>query len=236
MWTDEQLAHFEVFGFLVIRQLFSSEEMELIIREFESVMLEERGGKPFDGQQRQEIQNFYMRRPSTHFIPADPRIIEPVKQILGPDPMPDRNNDSNFYVGDTVWHPDEGWSANIPDGEDDPFRQAGNMAKHYGSAIKVAFYLDPVDKHTGALRVIPGSHRNPYHDQLWSLTRFNVQESDVPRVRPQLLERWARDGGDPQKAEQWFTNEDMNLFGTAPSEIPASLSTHSLGTVSSSAT
>ena len=220
MLTDQQRAHFDVFGFLVIRKMFSPEETNLIIREFESVMLEERGGKPFDGQQRQEVMNWYLRRPAAHFIPDDPRIIEPIKQLLGPVYIVDRNNDSNFYVGDTPWHPDEGWSALIPDGKDDLYRQAGNMARHYVLAIKVAFYLDPVDKNTGCLRVIPGSNHNPFHDQLWSLSRFNVPASEVPRVRPLILDKWAKDGGDPKKADQWFTDEKMNLFGTAPQDIP----------------
>src|SRR6185295_19576571 len=48
-------------------------------------------------------------------------------------------SDGNLYVGDTGWHSD-GWNASILN-------------------IKLAFYLDPVTRDTGALRVIPGSHR-----------------------------------------------------------------------------
>ena len=221
MLTDEQCAHFEAFGFLLQRQMFSPQEMDLIIQKFEEVMLEARGDKPFGGQQRLEVQNWYLKRPEANFRPDDPRILQPIVQLLGPDFILDRNNDSNYYVGDTPWHADEGWSSNIPAGKDDPYRHAGNMPRHYVPAIKVAFYLDPVNKDTGCLRVIPGSNHNPFHDQLWSLSHFSVPESEVPRVRPQILEKWTKDGGDPQKSEQWFTDKDLNLFGSAPRDIPA---------------
>ena len=220
MLTEEQRSHFDAFGFVVLRQIFSSEEMVLIIREFEDVLLEDRGGQPFDGQERQVVNNWYLRRSAVSFLTDDPRILEPAEQILGPGCSLVRNNDGNFYVGDTQWHADEGWNAIIPAGKDDTYRKAGHMQNYYVPCIKVAFYLDPVDINTGCLRVIPGSHLNPFHDQLWSLSRFNVPESEAPRVRPQILEKWKKDGGDPQQVEQWFTDEQMNIYGTAPRDIP----------------
>ena len=45
------------------------------------------------------------------------------------------------YVGDTSWHSD-------------------GFNQRPVKSIKLAFYLDPVTKNSGALRVIPGSHRN----------------------------------------------------------------------------
>ena len=47
-------------------------------------------------------------------------------------------SDGNLYAGDTGWHWD-GWHRDI-------------------THIKMAFYLDPVARDTGCLRVIPGSH------------------------------------------------------------------------------
>ena len=43
-------------------------------------------------------------------------------------------------MGDSPWHSD--------------WRRAGDYR-----VLKIAFYLDPVDRDSGALRVIPGSHR-----------------------------------------------------------------------------
>ena len=85
MITEAQQNHFEVFGFLVLRQLFSAAEMEIIIREFEDVMLEDRGGKPFDGQQRQIVSDWFRRRPAVHFLIDDERLRGTVEKLLGPD-------------------------------------------------------------------------------------------------------------------------------------------------------
>jgi ectoine hydroxylase-related dioxygenase (phytanoyl-CoA dioxygenase family) len=63
------------------------------------------------------------------------------------------NSDGNYYVGDTLWHSDTAWPAPI---------------RFY----KMTIYLDPMTRDTGALRVIPGSHRcgegfaEQIHDQL----------------------------------------------------------------------
>jgi ectoine hydroxylase-related dioxygenase (phytanoyl-CoA dioxygenase family) len=46
--------------------------------------------------------------------------------------------------------------------------------------IKVIFYLDPVDKDTGCLRVIPGSHRPPLNTDVVPLTRQRSDPSVIP--------------------------------------------------------
>ncbi|HMN31117.1 MAG TPA: phytanoyl-CoA dioxygenase family protein, partial [Caldilineaceae bacterium] len=46
--------------------------------------------------------------------------------------------------------------------------------------IKVAFYLDPVSKETGCLRVIPGSHRPPLHEDLKPLLERRGDASWAP--------------------------------------------------------
>jgi hypothetical protein len=50
-------------------------------------------------------------------------------------------SDGNYYAGDTQWHSDGGHAP------DDPMH------------IKIAFYLDTLTAKTGALRLIPGSHK-----------------------------------------------------------------------------
>ena len=55
-------------------------------------------------------------------------------------------SDGNFYVGDTGWHSDTDWSG----------KHRGKPPRTF---YKLAFYLDPVNVTSGALRVIPGSHR-----------------------------------------------------------------------------
>ena len=84
MITSEQKAHFGVFGFLVIRQMFSPDEVTVITREFEAAMLEARGGKPFDGKEQQQVINWYHGRPAVEFLTTDERIRGPIEQLLGP--------------------------------------------------------------------------------------------------------------------------------------------------------
>ena len=69
-------------------------------------------------------------------------------------------SDGNYYVGDTNWHSD-GWK-----GASDP------------THLKIAFYLDPLTQQSGALRVIPGSHRagEGYAETLQSQIRQSEDE------------------------------------------------------------
>ena len=67
MLTKQQRQHFELFGFLVLRQLFSPDELGIIIRDFEAAMLEDRDGKPFDGKIRQQVNDWYLGRPCAEF-------------------------------------------------------------------------------------------------------------------------------------------------------------------------
>ena len=52
MLTTEQQSYFETFGFIVQRSLFCPDEMATITREFNDAMTEDRGGKPFTGEDR----------------------------------------------------------------------------------------------------------------------------------------------------------------------------------------
>ena len=42
--SPQQVAFYDAFGFIVLRQIFSHDEMQLIEHDFETVMLEDRDG------------------------------------------------------------------------------------------------------------------------------------------------------------------------------------------------
>ena len=144
MLTDQQRAHFEVFGFLVLRQAFSAAEMSHISSTFDRVLDEDRRGRPFEGHKRQAVIGFIERNEELTRLLDDDRIYRAIEALLGPG-FVWIESDGNLYVGDTRWHPD-------------------NQAPY--QRIKVAFYLDPVRNDTGCLRVIPGSHRGTLHEAL----------------------------------------------------------------------
>ncbi len=137
MLTREQERHFRLFGYVCLRQAFNEKETAKISLDFDEVLAESLDGQPFAGEKRQLVVGFVEKRPSLSALVADDRVFEPVEQLMCGTPLW-IESDGNLYVGDTHWHPD--------------------AAVHFPLWIKVALYLDPVDKGTGSLRVIPGSH------------------------------------------------------------------------------
>jgi hypothetical protein len=170
--NPEQRAFYDAFGFLVFRGLFSADEMDVISREAEEVLQDGLGGQPFTGQKRHMVLGFVEQRPHMAGLVEDDRIHGVVDELLGPD-FVWITSDGNYYVGDTQWHPD-----------------AGGLLPGY-HLIKIALYLDPVRKDSGCLRVIPGSHREPFHGALRPLQQhrgdppqypFGVTGEQVPAV------------------------------------------------------
>ena len=142
MLTEQQVTHFETFGFLILRKLFSPEELETIHAEHE------RGLAVAVAHTASDRLNWSQLGPETPFfasLPEDPRISGVAERLRGEDVVGMTSN-CNRMVGDTRWHEDQ----------KNPF--------FYG--MKFVYYLEPLDGNSGALRFIPGSHKNPLHDEL----------------------------------------------------------------------
>jgi hypothetical protein len=168
MLTPEQKNFYHTFGFLVFKQYFTPPEMDRITREFEEVLQENLPqGQPFAGERRHMVLGCIERRPTLAGLVEDDRIHGVLEDILGPD-FVWITSDGNYYVGDTSWHPDmKRWNP------------AYALTATY-RVVKIAFYLDPVGKDTGCLRVIPGSHLDPLHTALEPM----MQHRRVPPVYP----------------------------------------------------
>ena len=138
--TPQQIDFFETFGYLSFPGLMA-DKAEAISNAFEGVWSNKGGGhhgKPHDGKARSCIVPFIDQSAVLSGLLDDPRIDAIPTSLLGTD-YNYMGSDGNYYVGDTGWHSD-GWHANV---------------RH----IKIAFYLDPLTRDSGCLRVIPGSHR-----------------------------------------------------------------------------
>jgi ectoine hydroxylase-related dioxygenase (phytanoyl-CoA dioxygenase family) len=173
--TEQQTRYFDTFGFLGFPGLFE-DEADAITENFERVWTEHGGGhnnRPHDHQRRSALLPFVDVNEYLSGLIDDLRIDGVAASILGDD-YNYTASDGNFYVGDTAWHSDgyPGWK--------------------YRS-IKMAFYLDPVDRGTGCLRVIPGSHRvgDIYAEALQEAAgyrsdhteaRWGIRGTDVPAV------------------------------------------------------
>ena len=157
--TEQQVAYFETFGFLLLRQAFDADEMAAFGARFDEMLTEDRGGIPFPGVRRQSLYRFAELDPLFTAMVADDRIFKTVEALLGKDFIW-LCSEGNKYVGDTDWHPDGTRLDCRP--------------------MKVSLYLDPLTAQTGSLRVIPGSHRLPYHEALKPCAKFGLSDADIP--------------------------------------------------------
>ena len=126
-----QLARFETFGFLQFPGLFAA-EADAIIDAFEAVWRAHGGGRdrqPHTGKRRSIMIPFIDHSDYLSALIDDARIGGIAADLLGCD-FNYFTSDGNYYVGDSPWHSD--------------WRRAGDYR---------------VDRDSGALRVIPGSHR-----------------------------------------------------------------------------
>jgi hypothetical protein len=166
--TEQQVHHFRTFGYLALPRLLAPDETAWVIEEFETAIRTVGGGDRHDGTRRTMFGGPIERTPKLCTLLDDPRIVGLLSGLLGPD-FNYCSGDGNYYTGDTGWHPDGNW---------------GELF-----AVKLAFYLDPVTRDTGCLRVIPGSHRpgDWFSDALQGQVRqseetFGVAGRDVPAV------------------------------------------------------
>ena len=176
MLTDGQIAHFDAFGFLFLSQLLTPDEVATMKRESDEIFDEIRGGEVFDGKSRDAIQPFFERRPFLASLLDDDRIHSIPESLLGPDFFL-YGSEGNLHVGDTQWH---GAQITGDPSEDSEVK-----------SVKVAFYVDPLNRDNGSLRIIPGSHQRPFADRLQVLSGqyqnpsfhpLGVSGSDMPGV------------------------------------------------------
>jgi hypothetical protein len=162
-FSEHDRRFFETFGFLSVPAAVR-EELEWIEPEFAQVFSDQH--IVHDGQTRTMVLGFIARRERLCRLLELPIIDELLACLLGPDANY-IGSDGNYYTGDTQWHSD------------------GQHA--VGTFVKIAFYLDPVGRESGALRVIPGSHRltDPEWDarqaassqELWGISGDQVPAS-----------------------------------------------------------
>lgn len=151
MLTPQQLAHFDTFGFLFFRQVFSAAEMATFTQTAEEIWRED--SQPVEHKERR-WSYFVERRPLLTELVTDERVYPIIEQLLGPDLLwvgSEGNISSRSKVG---WHPDRKY-----------YKEGQEHCMDFAQ-IKMMIYLDKVSRDSGCLRVIPGSHKMPYHKHL----------------------------------------------------------------------
>jgi ectoine hydroxylase-related dioxygenase (phytanoyl-CoA dioxygenase family) len=163
MKTQQQYRRFfSAFGYALFRKLFSPQEMALLSAEFDACM----GSKHGSGaSKRRRLTRLLMDADSPELasLAIDRRLCEVSSVLLG-RPTICIQVAGTHHAGDTQWHSD---NLNLP-----------------YKGVKFLMYLDPLNATTGALRVMPGSHRQAGRgDRLMcydSLDSFGLTGGELP--------------------------------------------------------
>ena len=146
--TEQQVEHFNTFGFILLRSVFDADDLKQINEEYDYGLKVTRGKntKPRGARGQMNWSNFSPETPYLEKLPEDPRICGAAEQLLGKGAVALFSTANHFSGDRTPWHPD----TDVP---------------HWYSA-KFHLYLQPLDTNSGALRVIPGSHLSPFNEEL----------------------------------------------------------------------
>ena len=139
--TEQQVAFFKTFGYLVVRELLTPTEVETVTQAFDWSIQNWGGGDKHNGSIRTMLGGPIEHTPELCALMDHPGVLGLIGGVTGED-FNYCSGDGNYYTGDTGWHPDGNW---------------GQLW-----ATKAAFYLDEVKRDSGCLRVIPGS-QHPNH-------------------------------------------------------------------------
>ena len=158
MLTEEQRRFFDTFGFLILRKVFTPDEMAIIKRESDEIFADGLGNQLPTG--RVALQPFFERRPFMSKLVEDDRIYGIGEGLLGPDFFL-IGTEGNLHSGTTYWHGGGMWADKV-------------------KAVKIAFYPETLIAATGSLRVVPGSHRRGSPDPLEPLRHGNKNPPELP--------------------------------------------------------
>jgi len=158
--SHTQKRFFDDFGYLALPGLMGN-EVPWIVEEFERVFHE--AGVVHDGTARSSVGRFIERSERLCALLDNPGVDGLLAGLLGED-YNYLGSGGDIYVGDGLWH---------PDCHGDPVVQ-----------VKWAMYLDPLTPETGALRLVPGSHRQGWQGNLDTRALWGIGMEEVPCVVP----------------------------------------------------
>jgi Phytanoyl-CoA dioxygenase (PhyH) len=161
MFSHQEIAHFQAFGYVVLRGLLSNQEIATLRTEVTSALSDAFGGIGRNRGDEGGIPGDYLplsadRTPfSQALIADDPRLFQGSTALLGRPTVPSPPIATCFTGDATPWHIDQG-----PD----------------IGGLKFLIHLEPRTAETGALRVIPGSHDPSFTARIesyWSIDPGN---------------------------------------------------------------
>jgi hypothetical protein len=145
--SPAERAHFDAFGFIVLRGALTAAEVRRIEEESLRCLEVAYEHAPFDGTVRYWTGTNGPGSPCLASLIEDARFWGVAEELLGEHAVGGRC-DASRCSQDTIWHPDT------------------VSARARLAGVQFGIYLQPVGAGSGALRVIPGSHREPLHEQV----------------------------------------------------------------------
>ena len=144
MLSQQQIAHFQAFGFVVLRGLLDDAETAALTGEVTAALADAFGGigTDIDPEGTGGIRGDYLplsvdRAPTSQALIADdPRLFQGSAELLGGPTVPTPPI-ATCFTSNAGWHTDQG-----PD----------------VGGVKFLAHLEPRSADSGALRVVPGSH------------------------------------------------------------------------------
>ena len=144
MLNKDQIAHFDTFGFVFIRNLLSEPEINELSLYSQEIFDEHSRNT---GEKYSQLQPFFELNSKMDKFVVDDRIFNSVNRLLGDDILWVGSEGNITTKSEHGWHPD----------------RTGNENQVNHRRLKVMFYLDQTTREKGCLRVIPGSHNYEMH-------------------------------------------------------------------------
>lgn len=175
MLSPQQVRHYRTFGFVLLPQLLTQDEVRTLRHEYEEAL-----GGAYSGADVTDpgVRRWSMAlsQPLFSHLPEDPRFYGAAEQLWGSDCFCLAAGVNRMPGTATPWHSDH----KDPAGRDDV------LGAHF------AIYLDDgLGPESGALRIIPGSHRDPLHsalrDELAAAAALGGGGSGSPGTAPMLF-------------------------------------------------
>lgn len=160
--TAPQIRYLETFGYLALPGLFA-DDIDEIVDDFDRVMADpshwhvETHERIHFGRRRVTVPGVVDKGERLRRLRKDPRILGIVQSVLGPEHQWGDSDGNEFYC-ETSWHNDT---------------YGADLSR---TNIKITFYLDPTTAESGAVRVLPGSHR--VDEDYGSTVRAQLREPD----------------------------------------------------------
>ncbi len=214
MLSEKQHQHFNAFGFLVVPQVFTFEEIATLAAEFDRVAAPLLvGGSADRGASCLDLLKHSIALES---LLEDERAAGVARNLLGSDAVYQQST-ALAHAADEPWQSAMGWDVRIPAGRPDALKNM-EFGGHYLPGARLTIELDEVS--AGCRRVIAGSHREPYHDQLWTLCPEIALFGQDPLLREGLDALCDRDEIQGERRARLFEDPAANSFELAPDQVP----------------